>query len=111
MQTSRLSAAKAETITLETERDVAIEAHDALVKEVDRQRRIVADREIARQQQEKDYEKLQRTITAALQNNRIWAGTKLPDSVRETVHTMFQAAPVDTSKPDNPNPAPASPGR
>lgn len=103
VQSKRLEAAETANATLETERNVAIEAHDALTKEVERQQKIVADREIARQQQETDYVRLQKTLAEALRANRVWADTRLPDGVREALDTLPETASGDTGNADQPD--------
>ena len=110
VQSSRLDSQKAANKTLENERDVAIDAHDQLVKEIDRQRQIVADREIAREQQEKDYARLQRTLAEALRNARVWADTRLPDGVREAITALPEASPGDTGNADKPDVGAKVPG-
>ena len=110
VQSSRLKVAQSANKTLETERDVAIEAHDQLTKEVARQRRIVEDREIARQQQEKDYVRLQQTLAVALRDNRAWANALIPDGVREALSTLPEAPSGDTRDPDIEDVGPPVPG-
>lgn len=110
VQAARIDTLKAEVAVEESAKLAAIEAHDLLTKEVDRQRRIVADREIARQQQEQDYARLQRTLAEALRVNRVWADTRLPDGVREALDPLPEAAPGDTGDTDQPNVGSQVPG-
>jgi hypothetical protein len=107
VQSDRLSSAQLKIGVVEVERDTAIEAHDALVKEYERQRAILSEREELRKQQEAQNAKLRQTIKEALQTNRTWADASIPASVLQTLQSLPQG--IGPPKPDKPNDNPAVP--
>ena len=96
-QMDRASAYKEEAAT-------AVEAHDALVKDWDRQKKILSDRELQIKIQEVENAKLHKRLADALKEHREWADTLVPASVIG----VLRAVP-ETPLPSTPAPPPASP--
>lgn len=90
VQTMRLDSTKAELAETTTARDEAIAAHDALVNEYEKQKALLAKREAARLQQEKDHAQLLTTLDNLLRNHGAWRGARVPGDVNR----LLQALPT-----------------
>ena len=99
IQSARLAAAKEEIQTTQTQRDVAIAAHDRLVDDWKRQQAALNEREALRKQQEEENAKLHRTIQDILKSHRAWADARLPVAIVGVLQALPANAPATSPGP------------
>lgn len=99
VQSARLATAKEEIQTTQTQRDVAIAAHDRLVDDWKRQQAALNEREALRKQQEAENAKLHRTIQDILKSHRAWADARLPVAIVGVLQALPANAPAASPGP------------
>ena len=99
VQSARLATAKEEIQTTQTQRDVAIAAHDRLVDDWKRQQVALNEREALRKQQEAENAKLHRTIQDILKSHRAWADARLPAAIVGVLQALPENAPAASPGP------------
>lgn len=88
IQSNRLANAKQKIETVEKERDVAIDAHDRLVKDWERRTAILEQYEQEKKLREAENERLHKTLREALAKNRVWADTLIPADVTRVLQVL-----------------------
>lgn len=91
IQTKRLEGKDAKITEAEQQRDSAIDAHNALVDQLEKQRLVLVEREKLRQRQEKENAKLHEDLRKALAANKAWADAVVPVDVVGLLQTLSEA--------------------
>ena len=103
VQSARLEAQQKLTLEERNAKEAAIEAHDQLVADWERQKRVLDEREALRQQQEVENAKLHQTIRKILQGHQAWATAALPADIVGVLQTLPKDSVGTSAAPSEPN--------